>query len=150
MWLFDLFFPQFCKYDMSNYGYFEVFKKVPKTEITRVDCSSCKRYLVRTGYLFQPSLIHYENTPIEIYWKCYNQKLANFQIRNCDIIHISSQNIDCEYSLEPPRRGGSNEYPESMFFKQTKKNNMYPCKPQFYYIRVGLRGSKLYIGMFSW
>ena len=23
--------------------------------------------------------------------------------------------IDCEYSLEPPRRGGSNEYPESMF-----------------------------------
>ena len=23
---------------------------------------------------------------------------------------ISSQNIDCGYSLEPPRRGGSNEY----------------------------------------
>ena len=28
---------------------------------------------------------------------------------------ISAQNIDCGYSLEPPRRGGSNEYPESMF-----------------------------------
>ena len=28
---------------------------------------------------------------------------------------ISAQNIDCEYSLEPPRRGGSNEYPQSMF-----------------------------------
>ena len=25
------------------------------------------------------------------------------------------QNIDCGYSLEPPRRGGSNEYPQSMF-----------------------------------
>ena len=25
------------------------------------------------------------------------------------------KNIDCGYSLEPPRRGGSNEYPESMF-----------------------------------
>ena len=24
--------------------------------------------------------------------------------------HISAQNIDCGYALEPPRRGGSNEY----------------------------------------
>ena len=28
---------------------------------------------------------------------------------------ISAQNIGCEYSLEPPRRGGSNEYPQPMF-----------------------------------
>ena len=27
-----------------------------------------------------------------------------------------AQNIDCGYSLEPPRRGGSNEYPQSMFW----------------------------------
>ena len=25
------------------------------------------------------------------------------------------ENIDCGYSLEPPCRGGSNEYPQSMF-----------------------------------
>ena len=25
------------------------------------------------------------------------------------------KNIDCGYSLEPPRRGGSNEYPQCMF-----------------------------------
>ena len=25
------------------------------------------------------------------------------------------KNINCGYSLEPPRRGGSNEYPQSMF-----------------------------------
>ena len=31
------------------------------------------------------------------------------------IFLISAQNIDCRYSLEPPRRGGSNEYPQSMF-----------------------------------
>ena len=31
------------------------------------------------------------------------------------IFLISAQNIDCEYSLEPPRRGGSNVYPQSMF-----------------------------------
>ena len=33
----------------------------------------------------------------------------------CIIFLISAQNIDCGYSLEPPRRGGSNEYPQSMF-----------------------------------
>ena len=31
------------------------------------------------------------------------------------IFVISAQNIDCGYSLEPHRRGGSNEYPQSMF-----------------------------------
>ena len=31
------------------------------------------------------------------------------------IFLISAKNIDCGYSLEPPRRGGSNEYPQSMF-----------------------------------
>ena len=31
------------------------------------------------------------------------------------IFLTSAQNIDCGYSLEPPRRGGSNEYPQSMF-----------------------------------
>ena len=31
------------------------------------------------------------------------------------IFLISAQNVDCGYSLEPPRRGGSNEYPQSMF-----------------------------------
>ena len=31
------------------------------------------------------------------------------------IFLISAQNIDCGYWLEPPQRGGSNEYPQSMF-----------------------------------
>ena len=43
------------------------------------------------------------------------------QIKNSDIFHISAQNIDCGYSLEPPRRGGSNEYPQSMFLSRNKK-----------------------------
>ena len=42
-------------------------------------------------------------------------KNENFQIKNSDIFHISAQNIDYWYSLKPPRRGGSNEYPHSMF-----------------------------------
>ena len=49
--------------------------------------------------------------PIQIYWNFYHQKKENFQIKNSDIFHISAQNIDYGYSLEPPRRGGSNEYP---------------------------------------
>ena len=31
------------------------------------------------------------------------------------IFLISAQNLDCGYLLEPPRRGSSNEYPQSMF-----------------------------------
>ena len=42
-------------------------------------------------------------------------KNENFQIKNADIFHTSAQNIDCGYSLEPPRRGGSNEYLQFMF-----------------------------------
>ena len=57
--------------------------------------------------------------------------------------HISAQNIDCGYSLEPPPRRGSNEYPQSMFYQQNKKNNAYPCKPQFYCIKVGFKGVKI-------
>ena len=37
------------------------------------------------------------------------------------IFLISAQNIDCGYSLEPPRRGGSNEYPQSMFWAEIWK-----------------------------
>ena len=32
-----------------------------------------------------------------------------------NIFLISGQNIDCGYSLEPPRRGGSNVHQQSMF-----------------------------------
>ena len=26
---------------------------------------------------------------------------------------------------------------------RNKKNNVYPCKPQFYYVKVGLKGVKI-------
>ena len=81
--------------------------------------------------------------PIQIYRKISPPKTENFQIKNPDIFHISAQNIDCGYSLEPPRRGGSNEYPQSMFLSRKKKNNVYPCKLQFYYIKVGFKGVKI-------
>ena len=36
------------------------------------------------------------------------------------IFLISAQNIDCGCSLEPPRWGGSNEYPQSMFWAEKR------------------------------
>ena len=47
--------------------------------------------------------------------KILQPKKENFQIKNSDIFHISAQNKECGYSVEPLRRGGSNEYRQSMF-----------------------------------
>ena len=58
-------------------------------------------------------------------------KNENFQIKNSDIFHISTQNIDCGYSFEPPRRGGSNEYPQSMFWAELRKIMYTPVNPSF-------------------
>ena len=59
------------------------------------------------------------------------------------MFHISAQNIDCGYSLEPPQRGGSYEYPKSMFLNSNEKNKVYSYKPKFYYIKVGFKGVKV-------
>ena len=75
--------------------------------------------------------------------KISSPKLENFQIKISDNFHISAQNIDCGYSLEPPQRGGSNEYPQFIFFSRNKKNNVYPFKPQFYYTKVGFKGVEI-------
>ena len=53
-------------------------------------------------------------------------KNEKFMIKNSDIF-----------------RGGSNEYPQSMFLSRNKKINVYPCKPQFYYIKMGFKGVKI-------
>ena len=53
----------------------------------------------------------------------------NFQMKNCDILLIFAQS--------------SNENPQSMFYtSNNKKDNVYPCKPQFYCIKVGCKGCK--------
>ena len=75
--------------------------------------------------------------------KLITEKFKIFRKTNPNIFHISAQNIDCGYSLEPPRRGGSNEYPLSIFLSRNKKNNVYPCKPRFYYIKVGFKRVKI-------
>ena len=46
------------------------------------------------------------------------------------IFLISAQNIDCGYSLEPPRWGGSNEYPQSVFWAEIWKLSV------FFYLKI--------------
>ena len=97
---------------------------------------------LRKQFITKTSLFKYAENFTTKNWK--------FSDKNSDIFHISAQNIHCGYSLEPPRRGGSNEYQQYMFLNRNKKNNVYPCKPQFYYIKVGFKGGgQNYIGMFS-
>ena len=48
-------------------------------------------------------------------------KTEKNQLKFFDIFLIFAQNIDCGYTLEPPRRGGSNEYPQSKFWSKIKK-----------------------------
>ena len=56
-------------------------------------------------------------------------KKEKFSDKNSDTFQISSQSIDCGYSLEPPRRGGSNEYPQSMFLAEIRKIMFTPINP---------------------
>ena len=49
-------------------------------------------------------------------------KIKNFQLKKFDIFLIFAQNID---------RGGSNEYPQSMFRSKNKKNRYTPACPSF-------------------
>ena len=45
------------------------------------------------------------------------------------MVLILVQNIDCGYTLEPPR--SSNEYPQSMFWIKNKKNRYNPAYLSF-------------------
>ena len=66
----------------------------------------------------------------------------NFQLKNFDIFLIFAQNINinCGYTLEPPSRGGSNEYPQSRFWSKNKENKYNPAYPSFAILKWGLRG----------
>ena len=63
--------------------------------------------------------------------KILQPKKEIFQIKTFDIFLISAQNIDCGCSLEPPQRGGSNGYPQSMFLSRNKKIMYTPVNPSF-------------------
>ena len=66
--------------------------------------------------------VHHENTyiiltPIKPHFYIVKLGFTGVYI----IFLISAEIIDFGYSLEPPRRGGSNEYPQSMFWSEICK-----------------------------
>ena len=91
--------------------------------------------IIKINFITKTRLFKYIENLTTKNWK--------FLDKTSDIFHISAQNIDCGYSLEPPCESGSNEYPQFMFLSRNRKNNVYPCKPQFYNIKVGFKGVKI-------
>ena len=51
-----------------------------------------------------------------------------------------AQNIDCGYTLELPRPGGSNKYQRSMFWNKNKKNRGIPLQTPVFLIKAGFKG----------
>ena len=64
--------------------------------------------------------IHYENLPMQYTESFKVVKMKIFSGKILTFFLIFAQNIDCGYTLEPPRQGGSNEYPKSMFWSKNK------------------------------
>ena len=68
-----------------------------------------------------------------------------FSDKNSDIFHISAQHrlwVLIEAVLTSTHN--------LCFLSRNNKKNVYPCKTQLYYIKVGFKGGQNYIGMFSW
>ena len=88
------------------------------------------------NYLCEQQTFHYASMSVQYTAIFYGCKNDNFQMKICDIFLIFAQNIDCGYTLEPPRlepphRGGSNEYPQSMFWSKNNKNIYTRVNPSF-------------------
>ena len=60
-------------------------------------------------------------------------------MKNCDVFLIFAQNIVCGYTLD---RLSEAVLPSThnLCFGAKIRKNVYPCKPEFYYIKVGYKG----------
>ena len=91
----------------------------PKVISSHVLQGQITRYV--SGTKFQ-----YENLPMQSTEIFLALKIENFLPKVFDIFLIFAQNIDCGHTLERRRRGGSNEYPKSMFWIKNKKKRGIP------------------------
>ena len=96
-----------------------------------------------------PSLNSYPSGEIYLYFIITKTRLYNFDplkphfytvklgFTGVNIIFlISAQNIDCGYSFELPCRGGSNEFPQSMFWAEIWKKNKKILSENFQFLEV--------------
>ena len=63
-------------------------------------------------------------------------KKDNFQMKKCAVFLIFAQNIDCGYTLVEAVLTSTH----NLCFRAKIRKNVYPSKPQFYYIKVGCKG----------
>ena len=93
--------------------------------------------------------IHYENMPIQCSESLFQLSKLKISLEKFDIFNIYSHNIDCGYTLEPPRCGGSNEYPQSMCFGSNIRKKKYThVNPSLLY-KSGVLGVIPYTDFFS-
>ena len=62
-------------------------------------------YQTLDSWFSKASVYHYENLPMQYTEIFFSRKNLKFHQKNVDIFLIFAQNIDCGYTLEPPRRG---------------------------------------------
>ena len=85
--------------------------------------------------------IYYEIIPIQIYWKFYHpKKMKKNQIKNSDIFHISAKKHKLWILVRTSSTRRFERVHTICVLSRNKKNNVYPCKPQFYFIKLGLKG----------
>ena len=103
----------------------EHFDQTASLEIDQTLCSV--RCYFADSFFWDSSRKHAHviNSNLQI---CKNDDFQSFFL---NIFLIFAQNIDCGYTLEPPQRGGSNEYPQSMFWSKNKKNMYTRINPTF-------------------
>ena len=86
-----------------------------ESEYFETNTPCCHYHVLTNGALFR--LLHQEKhvremcTPLKPHFYIATLGYAGVYLFFLFLL----QNIDCGYSLEPPRRGGSNVYPQSMF-----------------------------------
>ena len=91
-----------------------------------------EHYKKRSIFIFSYKLRHITKTcPCNIQRIFSAIRIENFTRKKIDIFNIFAQNIHCGYTLETPRRGGSNDYPQCMFWIKNKKNRYTPAYPSF-------------------
>ena len=73
---------------------------------------------------------YYENKPVQIYWKFTIKKKNHIKIWYFFIFLLKNEVVPTStHNL--------------CFLRSNKNNNVYPCKPQLYYIKVGFKGVKI-------
>ena len=93
-----------------------------------VSCNIQALYIQKISCISFPLRRHTYSNTLKVY---YQKKRKFSDKKNSDIFQISAQNIDCGYSLEPPRRGGSNEYHNLCFSAEITKIVYTPVNPSF-------------------